>query len=404
MAPKYLLLAINAGAAWAYYTSPVPAAFLSNTTGAIWAYIDYSDPAVAVIPGAFNRSIFEAPLASEVSDDRQAAANAFLNTTDFIAYDERFFSIIGPEATVTHVQKLSTVNVHEAPCWNPATRQLLFTEWGHPSPENGTHRWQYLLDVDENELKNITTVPPTINLHGCVYFEDSYYGVTDGGPEETGRLIKIDPSTLETTVLLNNFYQQPFLGFNDLEIDRDGNFWLTDSDSAWGRDLIPFSRPTLPSVYFVNGTNMRPRVSHITDGNSNGIAISPDGSTLYLPDAGVSEKKPVSFKNPYNKRELAAFDISAKGGVLSNRRLLNNPISYFYDGIKVSGEGYIIAGAGDGVDFIDPVDGITLGSIRLGGGENVAVNVALGKNELLIVGKGGVWHVQNIATKLIRDW
>lgn len=404
MALKSLLLAVNAGTAWAYYTSPVPAAFTSNNTGSIWAYVDYSDPVVAVIPGAFNRSVFDAPLASEVSDDRQAAANAFLNTTDFIAYDERFFSIIGPEAAITHVPKLSTANIHEAPCWNPNTRQLLFTEWGHPSPENGTHRWQYLLDVDENELRNITTVPPTTNLHGCVYFKGSYFGVTYGGPEETGRLIKIDPSTLETIVLLNNFYQQPFLGFNDLEIDRDGNFWLTDSDSAWGRDLIPFSRPTLPSVYFVNGTNMRPRVSHITDGNANGIAISPDGSTLYLPDAGVSEKKPVDRKNPYNKRDLSAFDVSTSGGVLSNRRLLNNPISYFYDGIKVSGEGYILAGAGDSVDLIDAVDGITLGSIRLGGGKNVAVNVALGENELFVVGKGGVWHVENIATKLIRDW
>ncbi|KAG6354320.1 hypothetical protein INS49_004925 [Diaporthe citri] len=62
---------------------------------------------------------------------------------------------------------------------------------------------------------------------------------------------------------------------------------------------------------------------------------------------------------------------------------------YFYDGIKVGGEGYIISGAGHGVDFIDPVDGITPGSIRLGGGENVAVNVALGENELFVVGKGG---------------
>ncbi|KAJ0108253.1 uncharacterized protein J7T55_000219 [Diaporthe amygdali] len=369
-----------------------------------WAYVDYSDPAVAVIPGTFNRSIFEAPFLSEISDDKQAAANSFLNKTDFIAYDERFFSIIGPEATVTHLQKLTTDNVHEAPCWNPTTRELLFTEWGRPSLQNGTHRWQYLLDVDDNELRNISTVPPTTNLHGCVFFKGSYFGVTDGGSNETGTVIKIDPSTLEKTVILNNFYQQPFAGFNDLEIDRAGNFWITDSWSAWGRDLSPFTPPTLPSVYFVNGTNMRPRVSHITDGNTNGIAIIPDGSTLYLPDSGASEHKPVARKNPYNKREISAFDVSATGGVLSNRRLLNNPISYFYDGIKVSGEGYIVAGAGDGVDFIDPVDGITLGSIRLGGGNNVAVNVALGEHEIFVVGKGGVWHVKNVATKLIRDW
>lgn len=59
------------------------------------------------------------------------------------------------------------------------------------------------------------------------------YVVTDGSHEETGALIKIDPVTLNRTVLLNNYYQQPFMGFNDLEIDPDGNFWLTDSKSGY---------------------------------------------------------------------------------------------------------------------------------------------------------------------------
>lgn len=52
----------------------------------------------------------------------------------------------------------------------------------------------------------------------------------------------------------------------------------------------------------VNGRTMRPRVVHITTGNTNGIAVSPlkDGKqTLYLPDTGASEQKPISRKNPY---------------------------------------------------------------------------------------------------------
>ena len=61
------------------------------------------------------------------------------------------------------------------------------------------------------------------------------YVVNDGGPNSPAELAKIDPRTLKKTVLLNNYYQQPFMGFNDLEIDPYGNFYLTDSYSGWVR-------------------------------------------------------------------------------------------------------------------------------------------------------------------------
>jgi gluconolactonase len=60
------------------------------------------------------------------------------------------------------------------------------------------------------------------------------YVVTDGYEDkETGQLVKIDPETWNKETILNNYYGQPFSGFNDLDIDSDGNFWLTDSKSAY---------------------------------------------------------------------------------------------------------------------------------------------------------------------------
>lgn len=286
-----------------------------------------------------------------------------------------------------------------------------------------------MLNTETNVLRNITTNPPTTNAHGCVFYRGAMYVVTDGSHTETGALVKIEPGSLNKTVLLNNYYQQPFMGFNDLDIDPDGNFWLTDSRSAYvsngctsvgkriimgsytnttkGRGLIDFYPPTNPTVYMVNGTTMRPKVVHITTGNANGVAVSApsDGSRqLYLPDTGVSVFKPVSLKDPYGDRRLTAYDIATEGGVLSNPRLLNNPISYFYDGIRVSRNGYIFAGVGDGVDVIDPLTGLTLGTIRVGGGENLAVTLAFGEHELWTVGRGGVWHVSGIQERLDRKW
>ncbi|KAL4811956.1 hypothetical protein BDW67DRAFT_179144 [Aspergillus spinulosporus] len=345
------------------YLNPLPP--FMNGTLARWAYVSLS--AMAVLPGQFNRSALEAPWAtSRISDPELSRMLAYLNTTEFVAYDRKFFDIIGPDATIEPIQKLAFQS-HEAPCYIKDIDQLYFVEWGPPGGDNGTHSWQYLLDVKTNELREITTDPPTYNAHGCVVYDGFLYVVTDGyGDEQSGQLVKINPRTLKKEVLLNNFLVQPFGGFNDLEIDPQGNFYLTDSKSGWGRGIVDFAMPTNPTVYFVERDTFRIKPVHITNGNANGVAVSPDGNVIYIPNTGVSSYYPVT-KSPYGKRELWAFDISQSGAVLTNKRLLSNPISYFFDGVRVSRNGF-------------------------------------GRNELWIVGRGGVWHVKDIRDRLDRKW
>jgi sugar lactone lactonase YvrE len=119
----------------------------------------------------------------------------------------------------------------------PGTDFLFFVEWGPREEGCGQHGWHYLLDVRKNVLQTATTSPPTFNVHGCATFNNSLYVVTDGGLNETGYLAKIDPSTWNRTTLLNNYYEQPFGGFNDIAMDNQGNFYLTDSRSGWVRPL-----------------------------------------------------------------------------------------------------------------------------------------------------------------------
>jgi gluconolactonase len=122
---------------------------------------------------------------------------------------------------------------HEAPCYNPSSKELFFIEWGPPGGHDGSHDWQYLLNTETNELRNITTNPPIVNVHGCVFHNGAYHVITDGSHNETASLNKIIPETLEKTTLLNNFYGLPFQGLNDLDIDPEGNFWMTDDHYGW---------------------------------------------------------------------------------------------------------------------------------------------------------------------------
>ncbi|KAJ3572912.1 hypothetical protein NPX13_g4892 [Xylaria arbuscula] len=197
-----------------------------------WAWVSNQESLLAVIPGTFNRSNFDAPCAAVVSDERVAAINRQINRTSFIAYDERFFDIIGSNATIEKLLDLP-FQVHEAPCHIPEQDKLFFVEWGPPGGgENGGHDYQYLLDLKTNELTELRTNPPTWNVHGCVYRQGKLHIVTDGGLQDVPYLASIDPDTWNRTKLLNNYYERPFISFNDIEMDHEGNYYITDSLSG----------------------------------------------------------------------------------------------------------------------------------------------------------------------------
>lgn len=63
---KRLLLA-SASLGQAALLQDLPEAFGSSPSA--WAFYSYENPGAAVLPGTFNRSVFEAPWASETSDE-----------------------------------------------------------------------------------------------------------------------------------------------------------------------------------------------------------------------------------------------------------------------------------------------------------------------------------------------
>ncbi|KAH6708932.1 hypothetical protein BKA61DRAFT_645872 [Leptodontidium sp. MPI-SDFR-AT-0119] len=372
----------------------LPAGFDSNISGSVWGVYDTKQ--LAVLPGNFNRTTFQAPWSATVDDEGLQSLNDYLNTTDFVAFDPSFFSIIGSSAKVEHIITQPTYLTHEASCFIKSTSQLHFASWGFD------HSWQYYLDTTTNELHNITTSPPTWNAHGCVYYNGSVYIATDTTESQYGSIVKVNPETKEAETLINNFYQQPFLGFNDIEIDRNGNFWVTDSISAWGRSMTNFWPQTTPAVYFINGTTLAPKWVFQTPGNANGIAISSSG-TLYVDVTDVSSGRP-NVKDPLKPRQLNSYSTDHQP-VLRDARLFSNSISYYCDGVRVSKNGLIWCAAGDGVDVIDK-DGKTLGRVRVGGGDRLsaAVNIAFEEHVLWVVGRGGVWKVSGIEEVLQRYW
>jgi hypothetical protein len=98
----------------------------------------------------------------------------------------------------------------------------------------------------------------------------------------------------------------------------------------------------------------------------NGIAISPKfpnstARTVYITDTGAVEGTIIqslgSQGTPFNttgKRTIYAFDLSTDGMSISNKRPIYLAQDWVPDGLKVAANGYVVAGAGKGVDVVDP--------------------------------------------------
>jgi hypothetical protein len=63
------LLTVSFAASAMAQVDAIPSAFNNSQ----WSWVSNEDPILAVIPGEFNRTVFEAPSAGNVSDQRVAA-------------------------------------------------------------------------------------------------------------------------------------------------------------------------------------------------------------------------------------------------------------------------------------------------------------------------------------------
>lgn len=144
----------------------------------------------------------------------------------------------------------------------------------------------------------------------------------------------------------------------------------------------------------------------------NGVAFAPDFKTIYLTDTGSGNATidpsvpaylvPHIKYNTTGPRTIYAYDIDERGTGLRNKRPIHLSLDYVPDGIKVSREGYIVAGAGYGVSVLSP-EGELLVVVQT---NFTVINIAfVGEDaeELWAVGIGGVARVR-WGLRGFKDW
>jgi gluconolactonase len=156
---------------------------------------------------------------------------------------------------------------------------------------------------------------------------------------------------------------------NDAVVASDGSIWFTDPTYGIDTDYEGHRSDREQDGNFVYRVDPQSgAVAVVADDfvQPNGLAFSPDESTLYIVDTGRSHRE----DGPAHIRRFAVQD----GTRLADRGLFADSTAGFFDGLRLDRQGRIWTSAGDGVHCYDP-DGTLLGKILV---PEVVANVCFG--------------------------
>jgi len=195
----------------------------------------------------------------------------------------------------------------ETPIWVPEEKLLYWVDIGS--------HMIFRIDVKTNEYESFKPDMPVRGL--CRKSSGDWLVVTDAG------LAFWDPSSNTCEFIIDPYENQPDLQFNDAAIDRQGRLVVGSYNSN------QLDAPD-GSLYRLDTD----RTLHRLDKNlvlSNGIALSPDGKTLYVSEMFA--------------HKITAYDYEIETGTAGNRRVFvaipedaGKP-----DGLTVDSQGFIWA-------------------------------------------------------------
>ncbi|KAE9573165.1 hypothetical protein CGMCC3_g10652 [Colletotrichum fructicola] len=357
----------------------------------------------------FNRNVTTTWWGTEVLDghstEAAAEASAALANASFIVLDKDMYQILqvndGPEfAAIESIfdfppgPSFSRRIVHDGTVFSPECNCIFFAELHPPKEGFSADAMSWVWRVNLNDTPPTTEkVYPSPQLtvpNGAYYHNRSVYWAQEGNYTNPGGIVRMNPVTLETEIVLNNFFGHRFNSPNDVVITRDGVAYFTDG--YYGYDNFNDTlKPELANgvwrwdmgtsdLRMVAGAGGSPFT------NPNGVALNLEEDKLYVTNRGNASD------NPAGGRTIYEYQIHLTGLPLRGGDVFAYADSGFPDGIKVDRDGRVYGGVTGGVSVFDS-SGKQLGIIKVAEGD-VAVNMQWVEDWLYIAGRDHLYRVQ----------
>ena len=331
------------------------------------------------------------------------AAPSNCQNTSFHSASSSFSSILGQHPKVSVVAESDRALFHEGGVYYPPTDSLFITSDNLEDNSTDTGLISYISVIGNASASSVTVNTLNNSAHGIPFPLGGYRylasskllaWVGQGSLTKAGGVWFLNPlPPYNATQILGAIGKAEFNSPNDIAVAPSGDIYF--SDPVIGNDAGFRPDPKLPNqVYRFNpGTG---KVKAVADGfgRSNGVAVSADGSVVYIIDTGAQTGEGVNLQGP---RTIYRFDVQrcALGhcrnpGLLGNRELFAFPDIGSYKGVKTDTKGNVYAGADDGVT-VWSAGGDLLGKIVIEGG---VANLGFGRPGVLFaLGDTRLWRI-----------
>lgn len=280
--------------------------------------------------------------------------------------DPQLDKIIAPGASIRLLS--SGFQWTEGPVWVPRENCLLFTD----PPKNTLHRWSAAKGVEvflrPSGLQ--TPVPASIREPGLNGLALDVSGRLIAADSGSRAIVRIDLANRQRETLVDRFEGKRFNSPNDLCIAKSGAIYFSDPTYGLAEDAVSSLRELSWCGLYRLSPNGKVEVLDRDHRRPNGVALSPDGRTLYL---SLSDE---------TQPEVLAYTLDENGMPTDRRRFLDLRADYaagrpgLPDGIKVSASGHVFA-TGPGGIHVCTGAGQVLGIIDTG---KAISNCAIGQN------------------------
>jgi gluconolactonase len=212
-----------------------------------------------------------------------------------------------------------------------------FTEGPTPGPDGMIYFSDIgnrIMRFDPKTGRTATYRDPSGRSNGLKFYAGGRLVACEGANTGGNRRVSVTEKSGEVRTLADKWMGKRFNSPNDLTIDARGRVYFTDPRYAGNE---PREIDT-ESVYRIDPDGAVTRlITGVT--KPNGIALSPDGKTLYLAESNGDPKKP---------RQFLAYPLNTDGTVGVKRVLYDFGGDRGIDGMAVAADGRIVAAAGAG--------------------------------------------------------
>jgi hypothetical protein len=166
--------------------------------------------------------------------DADSSFDLVSNATFIVFNPTLALPVLGAAPELSLMFELPPNTVREAPVYVPCLNSIIFSTFKRDVlPQSIID-----LNVEPPVLRDYTPNPPVYGINGGRYHNGSVYWAATGGfpfRAENGSLlyqspgiVRLNPITNETTVLVNNYYGAQFNSPDDVVVASNGDIYFTD--------------------------------------------------------------------------------------------------------------------------------------------------------------------------------